>query len=228
MSGVVAKVKSFFSPQAATVANLEEAEREAKVRVDETAVRSAEAQRALAAGEVGAGAGLKAIGAARDAHSRALADLEAAEQAVADAIVLRDEAEKARAEAVEVKRQAAVLAEAEKLDTLFRKKFAEAIGLASELVTVANRITSWRSSRFDTATIMQEEFQRASAGALRVHEIQLPLVAIRIADPPPALVATMAELDRERARRHEILRAPAPRAEQRSPVGSEAHRREAS
>jgi len=207
MSGVVATVKEFFSPESANVSRLEEAVRLRRTGAEEAARKASDAQRALETGDVPPVPGVKALGAARAALAAALVDVEDLEAALRKAMLDLDTKEKARAAAVEVKRQAGLVVEAEKIDGELRKVFANFVTLATRSVSVCSEITGYEKARFDLPTLMSDIAFAAAGGAPRVTEIQPPLLPLAL-PARPALDAVLADAGFERKRRLDILRAP--------------------
>ena len=213
MSGILATLRERFSDTSTKTKRLEDEAATAAKRAEEARAKVAEAERALAAGEVAPGPGAKALGVARAAYASAFADAGSLADAARIASATRDAAQKAADEQAEAERQAGYVARAEEIEADLREKFAEALAAASALATVTAKITGFRAAGFDVSSVMQDVAVRAAAGARRVHEVRLPLFAVRVADPPDALTKTLAEGDRERERRHRLaLRAPAPTA----------------
>jgi len=210
---VVASLRGIFENSDTTMRRLEEASRAAAQHAEKAGAKVEEARRSLASGAVDPVRGAKGLTDARAAHAEALATAGSLADAVKIATAKRDAAQKAADEQAEAERQAGYVARAEEIEADLREKFAEALAAASALATVTAKITGFRAAGFDVSSVMQDVAVRAAAGARRVHEVRLPLFAVRVADPPDALTKTLAEGDRERERRHRLaLRAPAPTA----------------
>jgi len=224
MNNIVASLKDFFADADTKAHRLEEAAAAAAKRAEDLGAKLEAARAALASGEVDPARGTKALAAARVLADAGREEAEALASAVKIATAKRDTAKRKADEEAERERQAALVVEAERHEADLRERYAAALAAASALATVTAKITGFRAAGFDVSSVMQDVAVRAAAGARRVHEVRIPLFAVRVADPPDALTKTLAEADRERERRHRLaLRAPAPTA---TAVAGQPHRLE--